>query len=118
MFTHDELAELQSEVFKDCTEILKAKNADYSRGEEALQAFKESAAKLDISPEKMLGGYMNKHFRAMWAYITDPERELASESFDSRIKDIINYLVLLLAMKRERELLRDTEKQDNEKNKD
>lgn len=112
MYTHDELDELQDRIFRECFQIRSAKNADYSRGEEALQAFKEAAKKLSHTPEGVLATYMNKHLRAIWTYIEDPEKELKSESLDERVKDTINYLIFLLAMKHEREYLQNTEKQD------
>jgi len=82
--------------FAGCMTMLRAKNADYSQGEQRgdrTAAFKRIARDTEISPEKVWYVFFSKHIGAIVSYIKRGQVE--SEPIDGRIDDAINYLVLL-----------------------
>lgn len=89
-------------TFEECLELAKRKGADYTKGsEDALANFKEGGTDLDLSPEKVLMVMFRKHWTAIINYVrTGGQSE--SEPIDERLKDLINYAVLLKALIHER----------------
>ncbi len=82
--------------FAGCMEMLRAKNADYSQGEQRgdrTAAFKRIARDTEVTPEKVWYVFFSKHIGAIVSYIKRGQVE--SEPIDGRIDDAINYLVLL-----------------------
>jgi len=93
--TNKEFYELMQKTFSSAEEIAKAKGADYTKGsEDALSNFKEGGKALNIPPEKVCWVFMNKHYQAITNYVKT-EGQSESEPISERIKDMINYLVLL-----------------------
>ena len=72
------------------------KGADYASESDVLSNFKEEGQDLDLSPEKILEVYLNKHIRAIKKFIKTGKLE--SEPIESRIKDSRLYLALLQAL--------------------
>jgi len=93
--TNDRFYKLMAETFDSALKIAKSKGQDYTVGNpDALWNFKEAGRDIELSPEKALYIGMNKHYKAIVNYIkTGGQSE--SEPIDERIKDCINYLVLL-----------------------
>ena len=93
--------------FADCIDLIKAKNADYSQGEQKgdrIAAFRRIARDINITMEQAWAVFTQKHWGAVMKYVKDGVVE--SEAIDGRINDIINYMVLLSAIiadKREKE---------------
>lgn len=83
------------DTFKSATNIAHAKGTDYTKGSlDALANFKEGGKAIDIDAKKVCWIFMNKHYQAITNYVkTDGKSE--SEPISERIKDMINYLVLL-----------------------
>lgn len=96
--TNNELLEIMESTFSSATELLKQKNADYTRGNaEALAFFKETAKETGDDPKKVLYTLWRKHWAAIGNYIkTNGQAE--SEPISGRIADLINYAVLFKAL--------------------
>lgn len=69
------------------------KGKDYAGDEDALRNFKEAAAELGLTPEKVLGVYLHKHYSAIRTYIETGA--VSSEGIEGRIDDARLYLALL-----------------------
>lgn len=90
--------DLMEKTFRDAMVIAHAKGADYTKGSlDALANFKEGGKALGIPPEKVCWVFMNKHYQAITNYVRTGGRS-ESEPIEERIKDMINYLVLLQAI--------------------
>lgn len=83
-------------IFTECAAILEAKGPDYSGLQDRLKNFKEVAAKYDVSAEAAVMIYYEKHMQAVSTYIKSGK--LTGEPIREKIKDLINYLVLLGAI--------------------
>jgi hypothetical protein len=93
--TNTEFSELMNTIFTDCSKISKAKGNDYTRGsEDALANFKEVGKGIEIHPMDVCWIFMNKHYQAITNYVKT-KGQSESEPISERIKDLINYLVLL-----------------------
>ena len=93
--TNKQFSELMEQVFTDCSKISKAKGADYTKGSmDALANFKTAGSDVNVGPLSICWIFMNKHYSAITNYVkTGGQSE--SEPISERIKDMINYLVLL-----------------------
>lgn len=96
--TNKAFYELMQNTFGDALVIAKHKGADYTKGsEDALANFMEGGKAIGIDPKEVCWIFMNKHYQAITNYVrTDGQSE--SEPIAERIKDMINYLVLLQAI--------------------
>ncbi len=93
--TNKDFYELMKTTFANCEGIARAKGEDYTKGSaDALANFKEGGKALNVDPKIVCWVFMNKHYQAITNYIrTNGQSE--SEPISERIKDMINYLVLL-----------------------
>lgn len=96
--TNKAFYELMNNIFADALIIAEQKGADYTKGStDALANFKEGGKAIGINPKEVCWVFMNKHYQAITNYVrTDGKSE--SEPISERIKDMINYLVLLQAI--------------------
>lgn len=88
-----------AERFASCIEIIKRKNADYSQGEQKgdrIAAFRRIARDIDITMPQAWAVFAQKHWGSIMKYVKTGSVE--SEPIDSRIDDLINYLVLFGAI--------------------
>ena len=86
-------------------ELSDKKRIEYTEGnqdENVLWNFEKIAKKLGLSPMQVLSVYLNKHLSSLQNYFKDG-KEHSSERIEGRVSDIINYLLLMLAMKRKYE---------------
>ena len=91
--------EVFAKRFAACMTMIRAKNADYSQGEQKgdrIAAFRRISKDIGVSMEKVWAIFCQKHWGAVMKYVKDGILE--SESIDGRINDIINYCVLLGAI--------------------
>jgi len=94
--TFSEIDIIFERIFKDLQNINITKGTEYANSEDRLGNFKRIAATLQLSPEKVCYVYLRKHLDAI-EYVLLGKKEL-SETFESRIKDAIMYLILLNAL--------------------
>lgn len=95
--------------FADAMELIRAKNADYSQGEQKgdrIAAFRRIARDINITMEQAWAVFCQKHWGAVMKYIKQGTVE--SEPIEGRITDIINYMILLSA------IIADGKKEDSE----
>jgi len=94
----DKFLELREQLLNEALAITTAKGKDYTKGsEDVLRNFKETGTDLGLSPEKVWGIFAKKHFDAIMSYIKHGGQS-ESEPIAERIKDLLNYLVLLYAI--------------------
>lgn len=91
-----EVADLVDLVFKEISFLREAGQKEYAGGENALGNFERLAGMLGINREKVLFVYMMKHIDGINAYINGHLSQ--REPVESRINDVIVYLILLRAM--------------------
>lgn len=89
------LTEYQKEVFARCTETLKAKNHDYSKGVD----FKNFELVEYLGIADTQSGILTRMCDkvARLATLSKNEPKVAGEAFDDTAEDLINYLVILMA---------------------
>jgi hypothetical protein len=82
---------------------LQAKGAEYCKGQDRLQNFKDTALMNGCTPEQALWGFVSKHIIALKDFIQSPGMQNIPYSFWSeKLGDIRNYMVLLDALITER----------------
>ncbi len=85
--------------FAECIHMMKAKNADYSQGEQKgdrIAAFRRIAKDVNITMLQAWAVFCQKHWGAVMKFVK--EGSLESEPIYGRIHDVINYMVLLSAI--------------------
>jgi len=95
------------EIVNKARDILAAKRQIYTAGHDPLHNFNVAAQIINCSPERALQGMMVKHLVFLFDVIDSVDTQPQSEFFnmgeiDEKIVDIINYLVLLRKMLRQR----------------
>ena len=91
---------LDSELIPSCLKIMDAKGLSYSGKEDCLGNFKRCAKLAGTTPEKTWFTYHTKHYDALCSFIRGEYTD--SEPIESRIMDLINYLMLFYAMVKEK----------------
>jgi len=96
---------MTDKIFTECDLLLNSKNKEYARNNDKLHNFKVAARTRGLTPESALGGMMLKHTISIYDYINDSDDGLFHplSQWDEKIKDHINYLLLLRALIVERE---------------
>jgi|SRR6185369_2079586 len=93
--TNQEFYKLMSDTFESAKLIAESKGKDYTKGSlDALANFKEGGKAIDIAPIEVCWIFMNKHYQAITNYVKTKGRS-ESEPISERIKDMINYLILM-----------------------
>ena len=83
--------------------IMKTKGREYAGSGDRLANFKRGSTNTGVNPETVLFIYMQKHFDSLTTFIKDLEKaktlgvvaDKLSEPIQERIKDMVNYLLLL-----------------------
>lgn len=96
--TNKDFYQLMDDTFSKAKQIAESKGKDYTlESKDALANFKEGGKALEINPKVVAWVFMNKHYQAITNYVkTNGQSE--SEPIEERIKDMINYLILLLGL--------------------
>jgi hypothetical protein len=94
-------------MLKACVETLRAKGEEYSGTEDRLRNFRETAAACGVDIPVVWMVFFRKGLAAVEKWCRDGELK-SNESIHDRIKDAINYLLLLelIALEEERGLPR------------
>jgi hypothetical protein len=85
--------------FADCIDMIRAKNADYSQGEQKgdrIAAFRRIGRDIGLPMTKVWAVFAQKHWGAIMRFIKDGRLE--SEPVGGRINDTINYMVIFGAI--------------------
>lgn len=90
---------LIADVFAEVCDMNATKGKDYAVPEDALAHLREQAAEFDLSPEMVWGVLARKHWTAIVSYVK--RGQVHSEPIESRVIDLILYLIMLLALTRE-----------------
>ena len=98
-------------IFRDCMNIMNSKGRDYAGTEDVLRNFKLGSKVLKISPRQVLGVYVFKPaLPIIRCLLGEP---IHSEPIEERIKDVINYLLLLYCMLVEEGVIKEKESKDD-----
>jgi hypothetical protein len=98
--TNDELIAFFEKTMKEIIELRKVKAVDYSEPDDAFMTVRRVAQDSGMKPEQVLHIFMTKHYDAVRKHLVDPGP--TTEPIDSRINDLIVYLILIKAMLSER----------------
>lgn len=101
--TNEEFQIIVEQQLQTIKEILIAKADEYARGDR-LSNFKRIAVFRNVPPEDALFALVSKHIVALNDFIKDLDTDIVQpiERWDEKINDIINYMILLKALIRER----------------
>tara|TARA_R110002020_G_scaffold130699_2_gene292293 strand:- start:1544 stop:1885 length:342 start_codon:yes stop_codon:yes gene_type:complete len=97
--TSKEYKKLRETFLKETLALSDAKRIEYTEGnhnDNVLWNFENIALNVDLKPMQVLSIYLHKHISSLRNYLKDG-REY-SEPIEGRISDIINYLLLMVAM--------------------
>ncbi|CAK0747705.1 conserved hypothetical protein [Azospirillaceae bacterium] len=100
--THQEFDNIFDETVKKCQSILNVKKYEYAT-EDRLHNFKAAAYVQGITSAVALSGMMAKHIISLFDMLRQPEINWSLETWDEKIIDAINYLILLRALIKEEE---------------
>ena len=90
---------MRDDFLKATLELSDNKRIEYTEGnhmDNVLWNFENSAKDVNSTPMKVLIIFLNKHLSSLKSYFRTGKE--FSESIEGRIMDIINYLLLLVAM--------------------
>lgn len=95
--THERFNEIVKEETARIEKILVKKQAEYNLDEDRLSHFKRAAVLAQETPEKVLYGYMLKHIMSVSDMVAS-EKKYSKEVWVEKMTDIHNYLILLLGL--------------------
>lgn len=102
----DEFERMQDELFAQLKQINKTKGIEYRATDDQLSTFKSIGEMLGIPPETVLLVLACKHWQSVITYnrdlIANIDRE-RSEPMQGRFLDIVQYMMLMEALRRDRE---------------
>ena len=93
--------EFRDAFIEDAFELSDAKRIEYCNGNEVHDVhtnFNVIGNRLGLAPMKVLSVYLNKHLESLQSWFRT-RKEFSDEPIEQRVKDIINYLLLAMAMK-------------------
>ncbi len=97
MKTRNQMAEIMDGIFDGCRAFRAAGQAEYARNEDnAFANFERVSARQNISRERVLLVYLEKHLDGIYSYVEGHKSQ--REDVRGRIKDAIVYLCLLHGM--------------------
>lgn len=93
----EEFNKIVEEIFDVCRKTLTVKQNEYNLDEDRLSFFKEGNELTKLSPERTLYMFMYKHIKSL-ADMVASEKKYPEALFLEKIKDNIDYLILLYAL--------------------
>lgn len=96
--------EMITRVMDHLIDISNTKGRDYAGNEDALRHFRDTAERVQLTPERVLLVKAFKHWDAIVTYCTTGY--VSSENIEGRINDMLMYLLHLHAMVQERDGVR------------
>ena len=94
-----EYKKLRDEIIADAFRLSDSKRIEYTEGnhnDNVLWNFENIAKLTNLEPLQVLSVYYQKHNSSINNYLKDGKEY--SEPIEARIKDMINYLLLMIAM--------------------
>jgi hypothetical protein len=91
--------EFREAFIKKTFDLSDAKRIEYTEGNQDLDVhtnFRRIGEDLGLSPIKILAVYLLKHIKSLMTFFKLGQT-FSNESLESRVSDIINYLILLLS---------------------
>ena len=91
--------EFREAFIKKTFELSDAKRIEYTEGNQDIDVhtnFKRIGNELGLSPVKVLAVYLVKHIKSLLTFFK-LGRTFSNETLESRVSDIVNYLILLLS---------------------
>ena len=100
----EDFLKVVDKTFEMCKATLVGKDKEYARGGDKFHNFKRGVPLEAKTPEKVLRGMMTKHVISIYDYIDDLEKggHHTLEEWDEKIKDNLNYLLILKGLLEER----------------
>lgn len=101
--TGEQFRAMVREVCEDLCAMNENKGAEYAGEDDALAFFREAAAELGQTPEQIWAVLARKHWRSVVKFCGqgDDDGLALSEPIEGRAKDLVLYLLLFIAMRRE-----------------
>ena len=91
--------EMRTKFIEDTFKLSDNKRIEYTEGnhnDNVLWNFDSISSNLGIAPIEVLSVYLSKHISSLFSYFKT--RKTYSEPIEGRVQDIINYLILMVAM--------------------
>ena len=100
--TSQEFNDLMETRFEKTRAVLAKKAAEYARGDR-LSNFKRASVAMGCTPKQALSGMWMKHVVSIIDLVNDEEesRYASLETWDEKLGDAINYLILLEGLVKE-----------------
>ena len=98
-----ELLELHDDTCRECKDIMRTKNSDYTGGKDATDPFAnfKSSTVIGIHPVHGLLMRVLDKIQRIRSFVNDRELQVPDESVEDACNDIVNYAILAKAMLRE-----------------
>ena len=112
--THERFNQLVDEMLETCKQTLTKKQDEYNLDKDRLSFFKEGNELTKLSPERTLYLFMFKHIKSL-ADMVASEKTYSKELWEEKIKDNINYLLLLRALLEDDNLMNEVKKPTKER---
>jgi len=107
--THEKFNQVVENMLETCRQTLIKKQDEYNLDEDRLSFFKEGNDLTKLSPERILYLFMYKHIKSL-ADMVASEKQYPKELWEEKIKDNINYLLLLRALLEDDKMFKKEEK--------
>ena len=94
-----EYDKLRTKFIEETLSLSDTKRIEYTEGnhnDNVLWNFDSISSNLGIAPIEVLSVYLSKHISSLFSYFKT--RKTYSEPIEGRVQDIINYLILMVAM--------------------
>lgn len=95
--------QIAKDLVEDCMNVMSSKGIEYSGKEDVLANFKNCAKALGLTPLQVLIVFMQKHYDSIISAVkANPDCPIdGSEPFDSRLIDLVNYVIMLKCLRDE-----------------
>ena len=107
--THEKFNKVVEDMLETCKTTLIKKQGEYNLDDDRLSFFKEGTELTKLSPERILYMFMFKHIKSL-ADMVASEKTYPKELWEEKIKDNINYLLLLRALLEDDKMFKKEEK--------
>lgn len=98
----EEFEDAINDQLETCTELLFSKSDAYNEGDDKLRSFRVAAVLQGVTIEAALGGMLAKHIVSIYDMIDGAIENYWVGTWEEKIADAINYLLILKAMVAER----------------